>query len=90
MRADEAAASARDAAGADPLEAPSEQKPGPELPSSQPPRRDPDEESHRSLSPAGLEDLAWAGVAVTAEAATLGVRLLGRAVEAARRATERG
>jgi len=33
---------------------------------------------------AGLEDLAWAGVAVAAEAATLGVRLATRAVEALR------
>ncbi len=39
---------------------------------------------------AGLEDLAWAGIAVTAEAATLGVRLLSRAIDAARKATERG
>ena len=30
----------------------------------------------------GLEDLAWAGVAVAAEVATLGVRLATRAVEA--------
>ncbi len=39
---------------------------------------------------AGLEELAWAGIAVTAEAATLGVRLMSRALDAARRATERG
>ena len=38
---------------------------------------------------AGLEELAWAGIAVTAEAATLGVRLVTRALDAARRATER-
>jgi hypothetical protein len=37
----------------------------------------------------GLEDLAWAGIAVAAEAATLGVRLAGRAFEAARDAVER-
>jgi hypothetical protein len=36
-----------------------------------------------------LEDLAWAGIAVAAEAATLGVRLAGRAYEAARDAVER-
>jgi hypothetical protein len=35
--------------------------------------------SHR-----GIEDVAWAGVTVAAEAATLGVRLLSRAVEAVR------
>jgi hypothetical protein len=39
---------------------------------------------------AGLEELAWAGIAVTAEAATLGVRLMSRALDAARRAAERG
>src|SRR4051794_31255879 len=31
---------------------------------------------------AGLEELAWAGIAVTAEAATLGVRLVTRALDA--------
>ncbi|MDX6637719.1 MAG: hypothetical protein QOJ01_1230 [Solirubrobacterales bacterium] len=41
-------------------------------------------------APSGIEDLAWAGIAVTAEAATLGVRLLGRAFEAARKAADRG
>ena len=39
--------------------------------------------------PAGLEDLAWAGVAVAAEAATLGVRLATRAVETLRDAASR-
>jgi hypothetical protein len=37
----------------------------------------------------GIQDVAWAGITVAAEAATLGVRLLGRAVEAARRPIER-
>jgi hypothetical protein len=37
----------------------------------------------------GLEELAWAGIAVAAEAATLGVRLAGRAFERARDAVER-
>jgi hypothetical protein len=37
----------------------------------------------------GIEELAWAGIAVTAEAATLGVRLLSRAINAARRAADR-
>jgi hypothetical protein len=39
---------------------------------------------------AGLEDVAWAGVAVAAEAATIGVRLASRAIEALRGSTERG
>lgn len=38
----------------------------------------------------GVEDLAWAGIAVAAEAATLGVRLLSRAVEAVRKPSDRG
>lgn len=37
----------------------------------------------------GVEDLAWAGITVAAEAATLGVRLMGRAFEAVREAVER-
>jgi len=37
----------------------------------------------------GVEDLAWAGIAVAAEAATLGVRLLSRAVESVRRPPDR-
>jgi hypothetical protein len=38
--------------------------------------------------PGGLEDVAWAGVAVAAEAATIGVRLASRAIEALRGSTE--
>ena len=38
---------------------------------------------------AGIEDLAWAGVAAAAEAATLGVRLAGRALDALRGNAER-
>ncbi len=37
----------------------------------------------------GLEDLAWAGVAAAAEAATLGVRLASRAIEALRDGVDR-
>ncbi|MGH2926562.1 MAG: hypothetical protein ACRDK1_11405 [Solirubrobacterales bacterium] len=38
----------------------------------------------------GVEDLAWAGIAVAAEAATLGVKLLSRAVDAVRRPPDPG
>ncbi|HEY7151858.1 MAG TPA: hypothetical protein VH391_09265 [Solirubrobacterales bacterium] len=38
---------------------------------------------------AGVEDLAWAGITVAAEAATLGVRLLSRALEAVRGPSDR-
>jgi hypothetical protein len=37
----------------------------------------------------GLEDLAWAGVTAAAQAATLGVRIANRALEALREAVER-
>jgi hypothetical protein len=37
----------------------------------------------------GLEDLAWAGVAAVAEAATLGVRLITRAMEAVHKPADR-
>jgi hypothetical protein len=37
----------------------------------------------------GLEELAWAGVAAAAEAATIGVRLASRAMEALRDSVER-
>jgi hypothetical protein len=37
----------------------------------------------------GLEDVAWAGVAVAAEAATAGVRLLSKTIEALRGNSER-
>jgi hypothetical protein len=61
--------------------------------SSRPPGRSPEAEPE-SPPPAGaehggVEDLAWAGIAVAAEAATLGVRLLSRAVEAVRKPTDR-
>jgi len=37
----------------------------------------------------GIEEIAWAGVAVAAEAATLGVRLASRAIDALRGGTDR-
>jgi hypothetical protein len=41
------------------------------------------------VSVGGIEDLAWAGIAVAAEAASTGVRFLNRALEAAREAVDR-
>jgi hypothetical protein len=69
-------------------------KPAASRPRPSPPPRPRSESAPKSGSdpsgePAGLEELAWAGIAVTAEAATLGVRLVTRALDAARRATER-
>ncbi len=40
-------------------------------------------------TPGGLGDIAWAGIAVAAEAATIGVRLASRAIEAVRGNPER-
>jgi hypothetical protein len=38
---------------------------------------------------ANVEDLAWAGIAVAAQAATVGVRFASRALEAARKSVDR-
>lgn len=43
----------------------------------------------RAAGAGGVEDLAWTGIAVAAEAATLGVRLLTRAVDAVHRPADR-
>jgi hypothetical protein len=59
-------------------------KPAPETTPPAPEAAPPDESG-----PGGLEDVAWAGVAVAAEAATIGVRLASRAIEALRGSTER-
>jgi hypothetical protein len=55
------------------------QAPPPPRPSAPPPHAGEVEDSDH-----GVEHLAWAGITVAAEAATLGVRLLSRAVEAVR------
>jgi hypothetical protein len=52
----------------------------------QPSEADPGSEQQET---AGLEDLAWAGIAAAAEAATIGVRLASRAMEAVRDAGKR-
>jgi hypothetical protein len=52
-----------------------------------PPEAGPAEEPARQGS--GLEDIAWAGVAAAAEAATIGVRLASRAIEALRGSSEK-
>jgi hypothetical protein len=49
----------------------------------------PDAEAEPDREGGGLEDLAWAGVAAAAEAATIGVRLASRAMEAVRDSVER-
>jgi hypothetical protein len=75
-----AADTKREAAAApdpDPVEAPPEPPPAPA-----PPR------GTRPATPeriGGIEDLAWAGVAVAAQAATLGIRAASRALDAVRK-----
>ena len=54
----------------------------PKPPPSAPPERE--REPAAAARGGGLEDLAWAGVAAAAEAATLGVRLASRAIESLR------
>ena len=99
-RADDAAPASRKPAKARPRAraATSKAQPAPprERPSrpQPPPKREPapaatGHESDRAES-GGIEDIAWAGVAVAAEAATIGVRLASRAIEALRGSSERG
>jgi hypothetical protein len=54
-----------------------------------PKRQRPPESAPEATPGGGLEDLAWAGITVAAEAATLGVRLVSRALGAVRDATDR-
>ena len=56
-----------------------------EPPPPPPPRSEPAGEE----SGGGLEDVAWGGIAAAAEAATIGVRLATRALEAMRDAVDR-
>jgi hypothetical protein len=58
---------------------------------SKPPERQPEQRDPEGGAPTGggLEDLAWAGVAAAAEAATIGVRLASRAMEALRKPVDR-
>jgi hypothetical protein len=49
-----------------------------------PPGAAPEPQTPETGDGPGVEDLAWAGITVAAEAATLGVRLLSRALEAVR------
>ena len=69
--------------------APPESEPAPE-PENEPEAPQPIEDP---LAPQpsiqGVEDLAWAGVAVVAQAATAGIRFTSRALEAARKSIDR-
>jgi hypothetical protein len=82
-KADTAKASAAKPKAATPKAA----KPGPQTPRERPAPKPPREPAPRPEEPqggGGLEDIAWAGVAAAAEAATIGVRLASRAIEALR------
>jgi hypothetical protein len=57
--------------------------PGPPRAAATPPSGAPPTEPEEGSS-RGIEDVAWAGITVAAEAATLGVRLVSRALEAVR------
>jgi len=62
---------------------------GPARPPGRSPAAEPEAPPPAGAEHGGVEDLAWAGIAVAAEAATLGVRLLSRAVEAVRKPADR-
>ena len=62
---------------------------GPTRPLGHSPAAEPETPPPAGAEHGGVEDLAWAGIAVAAEAATLGVRLLSRAVEAVRKPADR-
>lgn len=62
---------------------------GPTRPPGHSPAAEPEAPPPSGAEHGGVEDLAWAGIAVAAEAATLGVRLLSRAVEAVRKPADR-
>ena len=78
-KANAAKGSAAKASAAKPKAAKPEPKPPPKRPAPKPAPQP--EEPHGG---GGLEDIAWAGVAAAAEAATIGVRLASRAIEALR------
>jgi hypothetical protein len=69
--------------------------PPPEPPEPPPPPPGAEREAPVAVGPdtgqriARVEDLAWAGVAVAAEAATVGVRFVSRALDAARKSVDR-
>jgi hypothetical protein len=56
----------------------------PPRPADPPPRAPEAEEPGSDSGRGGVEEVAWAGITVAAEAATLGVRLFSRALEAVR------
>jgi len=84
-----------EAAGPGPVDAEPERaeaEPEPARATGPPPHREPEPEPAEpsgDQAGGGLEDLAWAGIAAAAEAATIGVRLASRAMEALRGSGER-
>ena len=71
--------------------APAPERPAPTepRPAAERPEQTPAPEAEPPKEGGGLEDIAWAGVAAAAEAATIGVRLASRAIEALRGNTEK-
>jgi len=90
-RADDAQEVAEPAAPPKPEPQAAEPEPAPEPePENEP---NPPQPTEDPLAPQpsiqGVEDLAWAGVAVVAQAATAGIRFTSRALEAARKSIDR-
>jgi hypothetical protein len=86
------------AAGSPPKSPPAEARPTPPPPPPSEPEPPPPTERETPVAAqpgagqpriASAEDLAWAGIAVAAQAATVGVRFASRALEAARKSVDR-
>ena len=87
----DAAAARRSASAAKEAASPKAPKRKPAAPPPPPPGRaePPPPEPRAEPQGGGIEDVAWAGVAAVAEAATIGVRLANRALEAMRDTVDR-
>ncbi len=86
---------AEDAQAADSRDREPVAPPEPEPQATEPPEPEPDppQPVDDPLAPQpsiqGVEDLAWAGIAVAAQAATAGIRFTSKALEAARKSIDR-
>jgi hypothetical protein len=83
------AAGKQSAPAAQPKPSVSRSRRGPAQPPGPAPAAEPEASRPAGAEHGGVEDLAWAGIAVAAEAATLGVRLLSRAMDAVRKPADR-
>lgn len=83
-----AKASAAKPAARKPPAKPKPEPPKPSRPESPPPQLPAEAQAPGNRVP-GVEDLAWTGITVAAQAATAGIRFASKALEAARKSIER-